>query len=63
MGVVDADGHVHLRNIVLGRDFGDYVEVLAGLAATDQVVVNPPDSISDGMSVKMSAPADSASAK
>ena len=63
VGVVDADGHVRLRNIVLGRDFGDYVEVLAGLAATDQVVVNPPDSISDGMAVKISAPADSPSAK
>jgi RND family efflux transporter MFP subunit len=61
--VVDASGQVHLRSISLGRDFGDYVEILAGLSATDQVIVNPPDSISDGMTVKISAPAETASAK
>jgi RND family efflux transporter MFP subunit len=61
--VVDASGQVHLRSITLGRDFGDYVEILAGLSATDQVIVNPPDSISDGMTVKISAPAETASAK
>jgi multidrug efflux pump subunit AcrA (membrane-fusion protein) len=46
-----------LRSITLGRDFGDYVEVVAGLTTNDQVIVNPPDSISDGMTVTVAPPA------
>ena len=55
--LVDAAGQVHLRSITLGRDFGDYVEVVAGLTTNDQVIVNPPDSISDGMTVTVAPPA------
>jgi len=61
--VVDADGHVHLRSITLGRDFGDYIEVLAGLTASDQVIDNPPDSISDGAIVKVAPPEETNPAK
>jgi hypothetical protein len=49
---------VHLRSIVLGRDDGTAVEVLQGLNADDRVIINPPDSIADGMTVRVVQPAD-----
>jgi RND family efflux transporter MFP subunit len=51
--VVGSDNKVQLRSITLGRDFGNTVEVLAGLSANDRVVLNPPDSIADGMTVQI----------
>jgi len=63
VAVVDADNRVQLRNIVLGRDFGSYVEVLSGLTAADRVIVNPPDAISDGQTVQVSAATDNSPAK
>jgi hypothetical protein len=49
--------HVKLKAIVQGRDFGRSVEVLSGLTAQDQVITNPPDSVSDGMAVRVAKPA------
>ena len=56
--VVGEDGKVHLRSIKLGRDFGNTVEVLAGLNATDHVILNPPDGIAEGMAVRMATTAE-----
>jgi membrane fusion protein, multidrug efflux system len=53
VAIVGSDNKVQLRSITLGRDFGNSVEVLAGLNADDRVVNNPPDSIADGMSVEI----------
>jgi hypothetical protein len=53
VAVVGHDGKVRLRDIVLGRDFGNYFEVLAGLTASERVIVNPPDAISDGDAVQV----------
>lgn len=47
---------VRLKTITQGRDFGKTVEVLAGLDPNDAVVVNPPDSIADGMRVRLAPP-------
>jgi RND family efflux transporter MFP subunit len=46
--VVDSNHKVHLRQLVIGRDFGTSLEVLQGLEPTDWIVLNPPDSINDG---------------
>jgi RND family efflux transporter MFP subunit len=51
--VVGADHHVQLKHIVEGRDFGSSVEVLDGIGPADDVVVNPPDSITDGALVSV----------
>jgi len=48
---------VSLVPVTLGRDFGSSVEVLSGLTGGESVVVNPPDSISDGQTVNV-APSD-----
>jgi len=55
VAVVGDNNRVELRNITLGRDYGSYIEVLAGLKAGDRVIVNPPDAISDGATVKVAA--------
>jgi multidrug efflux pump subunit AcrA (membrane-fusion protein) len=53
VAVVGPDNRAQLRSIKLGRDFGATVEVLGGLNATDRVILNPPDSIADGMPVRL----------
>ena len=63
IAVVDGDNKIQLRSVKLGRDFGNTIEVLDGLKADDRVVLNPPDSIADGMAVQIAKPADTNSAK
>jgi RND family efflux transporter MFP subunit len=53
VGVVRPDGTVELRNVKLGRDFGQTVEILAGVSAADKVILNPSDSLLNGMSVRV----------
>jgi len=56
IALVDAEGHVRLTQVHLGTDFGDRVEVLSGLSASDRIVLNPADSLADGDVVTLSAP-------
>jgi membrane fusion protein, multidrug efflux system len=56
VAVVGEGGKVSFRSIQLGQDHGTEVEVLAGLTARDQVIDNPPDSLSDGDTVRIAAP-------
>jgi RND family efflux transporter MFP subunit len=53
VATVDGEHRVKLKNIVQGRDFGNTIEVLSGLAPNDTVVLNPPDSITDGVEVRI----------
>jgi len=54
------DNKVVMKPVKLGRDFGMEVEVVSGLGADDNVVLNPPDSIADGQTVRATAaPAES----
>lgn len=45
IGVVKEEGRVELRAVKLGRDFGQTIEILAGIDPKDRVIVNPSDSI------------------
>jgi RND family efflux transporter MFP subunit len=47
---------VKMRKIVLGRDFGQQIEVIAGLNENELVVTNPPDSVHEGAQVKVAPP-------
>lgn len=61
VGVV-RNGKVVLTELTPGHDFGSEMEVVAGLKADDQVVVNPPDSLVTGQAVSVvqaSLPGDS----
>ena len=53
VATVDAQHRIQLKSIVQGRDFGGSIEVLSGLGPDDAVVVNPPDSIIDGVTVRV----------
>jgi RND family efflux transporter MFP subunit len=55
VGVV-RNGRAELVPITIGRDFGATVEVVAGLQPTDQVIVNPSDSLTSGRQVQVNAP-------
>ncbi|HEY3615966.1 MAG TPA: efflux RND transporter periplasmic adaptor subunit [Candidatus Sulfotelmatobacter sp.] len=47
------DGKVVLTTVTPGHDFGNDIEIVAGLKANDQVIINPPDSIVAGQPVKI----------
>lgn len=65
VAVVDAQSAVSLRTLKVGRNYGEMVEVLDGLAAGEKVVLNPPDSLNDGdkVSVVADAPAKAGAGK
>jgi RND family efflux transporter MFP subunit len=50
IGVVK-DGKVVLTAVTTGHDLGNEIEIVSGLKATDQVVLNPPDSLVNGQQV------------
>jgi RND family efflux transporter MFP subunit len=56
VAVVQNQDTIKIKKVAQGRDFGKTVEILTGLDPTDSVVVNPPDSISEGMHVRIAAP-------
>ena len=52
VGVV-RDGKIVLAEVTPGHDFGAEIEIVAGLKADDQVVLNPPDSLVTGQQVQI----------
>jgi hypothetical protein len=56
VAVLDDSNKVVLKSIQLGRDFGDSVEVTAGLAPQDRVIDSPPETLQNGDTVQL-APA------
>jgi len=52
VGIVK-DGKVVLTTVTPGHDFGEQIEIVAGLKADDQVIINPPDSIVAGQQVQI----------
>lgn len=61
VATVDSANRIQLKQITQGRDFGKTIEVLAGIGPADNVVVNPPDSITDGVTVRLAPPQSAAS--
>jgi RND family efflux transporter MFP subunit len=55
--VVDAKQAIHSRAVKLGRDLGDKVEIVSGLAPREPLVANPTDALRDGAAVKVQAKA------
>jgi RND family efflux transporter MFP subunit len=53
VGVVRSNGIVELRKVALGRDFGPTLEIVSGVDPHDRVIVNPPDSLVSGASVRV----------
>jgi RND family efflux transporter MFP subunit len=57
VAIVQPDGKVRMQIVTLGTDFGHEVEIRKGLKSDDKVILNPPDSISDGQAVAIAAEA------
>jgi RND family efflux transporter MFP subunit len=56
VATVDDQKRVKLKTVVQGRDFGNSIEILSGIEPDDLVVLNPPDSITDGEVVRLASP-------
>jgi RND family efflux transporter MFP subunit len=52
VGVVQ-DGKAVLKNVTPGHDFGNEIEIVAGLNGSDRVIVNPSDSLVNGEAVQV----------
>src|SRR5580704_3791007 len=46
---------VVLKSVQLGRDFGDSVEVTAGVSTSDRVIDSPPETLQSGDTVQLAA--------
>jgi RND family efflux transporter MFP subunit len=55
VAVVGDGNKVVLKSVQLGRDFGDSVEVTAGLTPQDRVIDSPPETLRTGDSVELAA--------
>jgi len=56
VATVGNDHRIKLKSIVQGRDFGSTIEILSGVTADDNIVINPPDSTIDGTQVRIAQP-------
>jgi RND family efflux transporter MFP subunit len=56
VGVV-RNGKAELIPVKIGRDYGNTVEIVSGLQAYDEVIVDPADSLISGTAVRLNSPA------
>ncbi|MEA3158140.1 MAG: hypothetical protein QOK44_5729, partial [Betaproteobacteria bacterium] len=57
VALVDSENRIRLRPIKIGRNYGESLEVIEGVAPTDQLVLNPSDSLAEGDVVAVAPPA------
>src|SRR5712672_362276 len=62
VATLDSNDKVVLKNVQLGRDLGDSVEVLAGLSPADRIINNPPETLAAGDAVRVAQAASQATA-
>jgi hypothetical protein len=53
VGVVRDGNKAELVPIIMGKDYGNSVEVVSGIGENDLVIANPPDSLSSGATVQV----------
>lgn len=57
VATLTSDNRVAYRSIKISRDLGATVEIASGLATTDRIIDNPPDSLEEGDRVSVAHPA------
>jgi RND family efflux transporter MFP subunit len=62
VAVLGSDNKVVFKNVQLGRDLGDSVEIAAGLSPSDRVINSPPETLAAGDMVRVAAAAPQAGA-
>ena len=53
VGTVDANNRVVLKPVQVGQDYGSDIEIVRGLDANDNVILSPPDSLTNGVTVRV----------
>jgi RND family efflux transporter MFP subunit len=48
--------HVNLQPVTIGRDYGNEVEIVAGLSGNEDIIINPPDSLVPQQEVRIIQP-------
>jgi len=56
VGTVDSTDHAHIPRVIPGRDMGTSMQILGGLEPGQQVIDNPPDSLTEGELVRVVNP-------
>jgi RND family efflux transporter MFP subunit len=56
--IVGGDGKVHLKPVIIGRDYGTDIEILGGLDPSESIVLNPSDSLEEGQTVHVTKEGD-----
>jgi RND family efflux transporter MFP subunit len=62
VATLDSSDKVVLKQVQLGRDLGDSVEVVSGLSPSDRIINNPPETIAAGDTVRVAAATPTAAA-
>jgi RND family efflux transporter MFP subunit len=60
IAIVEGAGSVRLKPVRVGRNYGEAVEILEGVSGSEQIVLNPPDSMTDGDKVTVAAASEAA---
>jgi len=47
------NGHVHLQSVTIGKDNGSSLEISTGVTASDEVILDPSDSLAEGQPVQV----------
>src|SRR6202051_4077775 len=53
VATLDGNNKVVLKNVQLGRDLGDSVEVISGLSPSDRIINNPPETLTAGATLRV----------
>ena len=51
VAALDSNNVVRFRQVTVGRDYGDRIEVLSGLSEGERAIVNPNDTVQEGVKV------------
>ena len=51
VAVLRSDNKVHLQNVIVGRDYGDRMEILGGLEEGDTIIPSPGDLAREGLKI------------
>ena len=51
IATVDADHHVVMKPVKIGKDYGKTVQIIDGINDNDDIITNPPDSVRTGQEV------------
>ncbi len=56
IAIVDSNNVARLKPVSIGKDYGEKVEIVNGLEASDRVILNPADALMDGQAVTIVQP-------